>query len=68
MESLVGTVSHAIGTVNTARAIGHANRCNPLPLIIPCHRIIAKNGISGYFGKNTDLKRFLLDLEKNNME
>jgi methylated-DNA-[protein]-cysteine S-methyltransferase len=54
------------------RAIGNVLRKNPLPLIIPCHRIIRKNGkIGGFMGKmnNTwqqNLKKYLLNLERQN--
>lgn len=52
------------------RAIGQANRNNPLPIVIPCHRIIGKNGsMTGYSGASEigiAKKRYLLALEKNN--
>jgi len=48
----------------SARAIGNACRQNPLPIIIPCHRIVASHGIGGFAGKTTgshiDAKRWLL--------
>lgn len=37
----------------SARAVGNACRKNPLPIIIPCHRVVAKNSIGGYSGKTT---------------
>jgi methylated-DNA-[protein]-cysteine S-methyltransferase len=48
-----------------ARAIGQANGANPIPIIIPCHRVFAANGgLGGYSGgEGADTKRFLLDLE-----
>ena len=46
------------------RAVGTACGKNPLPLIIPCHRVIAVNGLGG-FGGGLDTKRFLLNLETN---
>jgi len=50
-----------------ARAVGNACRKNPIPLIIPCHRIVAKNGLGGFAGETTgqltDVKRWLLDHE-----
>lgn len=46
------------------RAIGNACRANPFPLLIPCHRVIAKKGLGGFAGKNggklLDIKRWLL--------
>ena len=51
-----------------ARAIGQANRHNPIPIVIPCHRVTAADGIGGYAGegadgKTVDTKRALLRLE-----
>lgn len=50
-----------------ARAVGNACRKNPIPLIIPCHRIVAKNGLGGFAGETsgqlTDIKRWLLNHE-----
>ncbi|MDX1824537.1 MAG: methylated-DNA--[protein]-cysteine S-methyltransferase [Thiohalomonadales bacterium] len=49
------------------RAIGNACRQNPLPLLIPCHRVVAANGLGGFSGKTTGvrvaLKRWLLQHE-----
>lgn len=60
------TIACAIGSDKAARAVGNVNRCNPLPIIIPCHRVIASDGsLGGYLGNNVALKQFLLDLEKN---
>lgn len=48
-----------------ARAVGQANRSNPLPILIPCHRVVSRNGIGGFTGEGgVDTKRFLLDHEK----
>jgi methylated-DNA-[protein]-cysteine S-methyltransferase len=44
------------------RAVGSAMARNPVPIIVPCHRVVAKNGIGG-FGGNVGLKRRLLALE-----
>ena len=46
------------------RAVGTACGKNPLPLIIPCHRVTAVNGLGG-FGGGLHTKRFLLNLETN---
>ena len=50
-----------------ARAIGNACRNNPIPIIIPCHRVVAKSSLGGYGGaiqgKNLELKRWLLSHE-----
>lgn len=45
------------------RVIGNACRLNPLPIIIPCHRVVAANGLGGYCGKKADaikIKKWLL--------
>jgi|ERR1019366_1318356 methylated-DNA-[protein]-cysteine S-methyltransferase len=44
------------------RAVGNANHVNPWPVIVPCHRVVAKSGLGGY-GGGERVKRFLLDLE-----
>lgn len=49
------------------RPVGQACRVNPYPLIIPCHRVVAKQGLGGYMGPNETglaIKRALLDLEQ----
>ncbi len=46
------------------RSVGQANAANPIPIIIPCHRVLASNGIGGYSGGDgLDTKRYLLALE-----
>ncbi|CAH2600900.1 Methylated-DNA--protein-cysteine methyltransferase, constitutive [Rhodovastum atsumiense] len=46
------------------RAVGGANAANPIPILIPCHRVVATNGFGGYSGGDgLPTKRFLLDLE-----
>ncbi|MBV8913684.1 MAG: methylated-DNA--[protein]-cysteine S-methyltransferase [Acetobacteraceae bacterium] len=48
----------------SARSVGQANGANPIPVIIPCHRVVATGGIGGYSGGEGLLtKRFLLQLE-----
>lgn len=58
-----GQIARELGNPKAARAVGTANARNPLPLIIPCHRVIASNGLGGY-GGGLDMKRRLLALEK----
>lgn len=56
-------VAEALGDPNAARAVGMANNRNPLPIIIPCHRVIGSNGkLMGYAVGQT-LKRALLEIE-----
>lgn len=57
-----GEVAIVAGCPKGARAIGQAMHRNPLPLIFPCHRVVASNGLGG-FGGGLELKRYLLDRE-----
>ncbi len=56
-----------VGSPKAVRAVGQANRMNPLPIVIPCHRVIGQNGqLTGYMGKAEEglaIKRHLLVLE-----
>jgi methylated-DNA-[protein]-cysteine S-methyltransferase len=45
------------------RAVGHANGSNPLPIVIPCHRLIGSNGGLCGYGGGIELKRKLVELE-----
>ena len=57
-------VAVALGNPLAARAVGMANHRNPLPLFIPCHRVIGSDGnLAGYRGGKA-LKKFLLELER----
>ena len=52
-----------IGKPAACRAVGAANGRNPLPIVVPCHRVIGSNGhLTGYYG-GTHLKQYLLNLE-----
>ncbi|MGD9963857.1 MAG: methylated-DNA--[protein]-cysteine S-methyltransferase [Candidatus Izemoplasmatales bacterium] len=53
------------GYKNAVRAVGTVCKNNPLPLIIPCHRVIKKNGDIGNFYGGQDLKKYLLNIEKS---
>ena len=58
-----GTLGSRIGRPGAARAVGRANATNPIPIVIPCHRVIGANGsLTGYAG-GMEAKRLLLDLE-----
>lgn len=47
-----------------ARSVGQANSVNPIPILIPCHRVVAAGGLGGYSGgQGLDTKRWLLALE-----
>lgn len=57
-------IAAAVGNPAACRAVGMANHHNPLAIVVPCHRVIGKNGaLTGYAG-GLDRKRFLLDLER----
>lgn len=58
-----GTIAQRIGSRAAVRAVGAANGANPIPIIIPCHRVIGANGSLTGFGGGLERKRFLLDLE-----
>jgi O-6-methylguanine DNA methyltransferase len=55
-------VAGAVGRPRAARAVGNANHANPWPVIVPCHRVVAGNGLGGY-GGGERVKRYLLGLE-----
>lgn len=57
-------IAMRIGNPKACRAVGSANHCNPIPIMIPCHRVIGKNGaMTGYAG-GISIKEFLLNLER----
>jgi methylated-DNA-[protein]-cysteine S-methyltransferase len=51
---------------SACRAVGSANGKNPLPIFIPCHRVIAASGTLGGFSAGIQVKKFLLKLEQSN--
>jgi len=60
-------VAHSIGNIKSSRAVGLANNKNPIPILIPCHRVIGANGkLVGYRGK-LQIKEHLLNLERPNL-
>ncbi|MDV3427176.1 MAG: methylated-DNA--[protein]-cysteine S-methyltransferase [Bacillota bacterium] len=59
-------VAEAIGNPKASRAVGMANNRNPIPLFIPCHRVIGSNGKLVGFAGGLDLKESLLNMEKEN--
>ena len=60
-------IAEKIGSPKAFRAVGMANNKNPVPIIVPCHRIVGSDGsLTGYAG-GIDMKRFLLTLEEENM-
>lgn len=58
-----GDVARAVGAPRASRAVGGANGRNPLPVIVPCHRVVGKSPGSGGFGMGMAKKRLLLGIE-----
>ena len=58
-----GEIAGLICKPKAARAVGTANAKNPLPIVIPCHRVIAKNGNLGGYRGGLDMKIKLLEFE-----
>ncbi|MGK2926770.1 MAG: methylated-DNA--[protein]-cysteine S-methyltransferase [Lysobacterales bacterium] len=56
-------IARTVGNPKAVRAVGAANGRNPLPIVIPCHRVIGSNGSLTGFGGGIETKRFLLHLE-----
>ena len=61
-----GGIAKEMGNPNASRAVGSANRTNPIPIVIPCHRVIGSNGALVGYGGGLKMKQWLLDFEKNN--
>jgi O-6-methylguanine DNA methyltransferase len=57
-------IAKTIGHPKAFRAVGNANGCNSIPLVIPCHRVIESNGGLGGYGHGLHVKKNLLNLEK----
>lgn len=58
-----GDVARTIGRPKASRAVGNALGRNPIPVIIPCHRVILASGAMGWYTGGADIKRKLLDIE-----
>lgn len=58
-----GELARAIGRPAAVRAVGLANGCNPVSIIVPCHRVIGSDGSLTGYGGGLDRKKYLLDLE-----
>ena len=57
-------IAENLNNPKSCRAVGNANGKNPIPIIIPCHRVICTGGKLGGFSAGLDRKRFLLSLEQ----
>jgi len=60
-------IAIAVGNEKACRAVGMANNRNPISIIIPCHRVIGKDGKLVGYGGGLQTKDYLLKLEKNNI-
>ena len=58
-----GKIAEKIGNPKASRAVGMANHNNPIPIIIPCHRVIGKNNKMVGYALGIDKKEYLLNLE-----
>jgi methylated-DNA-[protein]-cysteine S-methyltransferase len=56
-------IANAVGAPSAVRAVGAANGANPIPLVVPCHRIIGTSGALVGYGGGLDRKRWLLEHE-----
>ena len=59
-----GELARRLGDPGASRAVGHANNQNPLPIVIPCHRVVGQGGALVGFGAGLPIKRALIDLER----
>jgi methylated-DNA-[protein]-cysteine S-methyltransferase len=58
-----GEIAAAIGRPGAARAVGRANGANPIPIVVPCHRVIGSDGSLTGFGGGLEAKSRLLEIE-----
>jgi O-6-methylguanine DNA methyltransferase len=61
-------LAEKMGYPKAVRAVGQALACNPLPIIIPCHRVTKKDGRLGGFSGGLKIKKMLLSLEKTSLK
>jgi len=61
-------LAEIIGSPKAVRAVGAANGANPIPIIIPCHRVIGNDGSLTGFGGGLPLKKHLLELESQQLK
>ena len=62
-----GDLARRIGNPNASRAVGLANGSNPIPIVIPCHRVIGSNGKLTGYGGGLPIKEKLLALERRQL-
>lgn len=59
-----GGIAHDIGSPRAMRAVGQANHVNPIPIIVPCHRVVEAGHQLGGYGGGPERKKHLLELER----
>jgi methylated-DNA-[protein]-cysteine S-methyltransferase len=59
-----GQIAETVCTIRASRAVGRANATNPIPLVVPCHRVVGANGALTGFGGGLHLKQALLEHEQ----
>jgi methylated-DNA-[protein]-cysteine S-methyltransferase len=62
-----GELARHLGNPNASRAVGLANGANPIPIVIPCHRVIGSNGKLTGYGGGLPIKEKLLALERRQL-
>ena len=63
-----GELARRIGNPAASRAVGLANGANPIPIVIPCHRVIGSSGKLTGYGGGLEKKRWLLDFERSQQQ
>lgn len=58
-----GQIARELGKPGAARAVGMANNRNPVPILVPCHRVVGSDGSLVGYGGGLEFKKFLLELE-----
>ena len=58
-----GQLAAALGKPNASRAVGGACHCNPIAIVIPCHRVVGANGSLTGYAYGVEMKKYLLELE-----
>ena len=66
--SSYGDIARMVGKPKASRAVGTCNRTNPIPIMIPCHRVVGSNGKLTGFSGGIEFKQWLLDLEAGKLE
>jgi len=66
VTSTYGQIAEDIGSPRAVRAVGNANRANPISIIVPCHRVIGSDGELVGYGGGLSVKKRLLKLEQRN--